>query len=154
MNDLFFIKAKRMFVYDEGVSDKLYDDRSGHQVRGSNGIITGGIGHNFEDNKLSEAVIDLLFTEDLGRAVSEAKKIFPQFEAFTENRQYALINMLFNLGASRFKNFHKMIEAIHANDWVRAGREAKTSLWYHQVKSRGTRIVKMLTDDIWPEEYE
>jgi lysozyme len=150
MNDLFFIKAKRMFVYDEGVSAKLYDDLSGHIVHGNQGKITGGIGHNFEDNPLSEAVIDLLFTEDLGKAVHEAKKIF---EAFSENRQFALINMLFNLGATRFRNFNKMIDAIHKQDWRKAGVEAKNSLWYVQVKTRGERVVSMIENDEWPEEY-
>lgn len=153
MNDLFFIKAKRMLSYDEGVSTRLYDDITGQIAYGAQGKITGGIGHNFQDNPLSEGAIDFLFTEDLGKAVSDIKRIFPEFEAFSENRQFALLNMIFNLGATRFKNFHKMIEAIHGQEWHRAAKEAKNSLWYHQVKSRGARIEAMIRDDIWPEEY-
>ena len=143
-----------MLTYDEGISRKLYDDQSGNIIHGDPGKITGGIGHNFEANDLSDGVIDLLFTEDLGRAFSAAKKIFIEFEAFSENRQFALINMLFNLGATRFQNFHKMIQSIHDQNWAQAAKDARNSLWYIQVKSRGERIVEMLADDVWPEEYQ
>ena len=70
-------------------------------------------------------------------------EIFPRFYAFPVEKQNAIIDMLYNLGKTRFKKFIKMIAAINEEDWERAAEEAKDSRWFKQVKSRGKEIVEI-----------
>lgn len=72
------------------------------------------------------------------------KKIFREFDTFTDNRKIALCDMLYNLGEKRFLGFKKMIAAIHAKNWVEAGKQAMDSSWYVQVKGRAKTNVNML----------
>lgn len=151
MNDNFFIKAKKMLSYDEGESVRAYDDATGDIVRAPKGNLTIGIGFNLDAT--TEEVVDLLFTYSLGVALNEAKRIFPHFESYSEYRQFAIINMLYNLGATRFRKFTKMISAIQRFEWKEAAYQATHSFWFEQVKARGDRVVEMLEHDAWPDEY-
>jgi lysozyme len=74
----------------------------------------------------------------------EVMNIFPDLQGFTQNRQIALIDMMFNLGAHRFRKFKKMITAIKVGDWERASIEAIESRWYVQVGGRAETIVNQL----------
>ena len=73
--------------------------------------------------------------------------IFGDVKHFSENRQKALLNMMFNLGYNKFTGFKKMIAAIKLNDWEEAAEQAKDSRWYRQVgKSRSERIITRLRE--------
>ena len=56
------------------------------------------------------------------------------WEAFTEGRRRALLDLRFNLGPQKFRGFKKMIRAIHSGDWAGAAVELKNSLWWSQVQ--------------------
>jgi lysozyme len=72
------------------------------------------------------------------------KKIFNEFNSFSDNRKIALCDMLYNLGEARLRGFKKMITAIHAKNWTEAGKQAMDSSWYTQVKGRAKTNVNML----------
>ena len=105
---------------------------------------TCGYGHNIGDNGISDAVAEMLLREDIQQAYYDLISIFPQFYTFSEMRQNALIDMMFNLGKTRFLKFKKMIAAIEMNHWDLAADEAKDSDWYKQVGNRAERDVSML----------
>jgi len=73
---------------------------------------TCGYGRNAEDVGFSEDEVELMLQNDINYAIEILKKIFHNFDDFSDNRQNALIDMMFNLGASRFLLFRKMIVAI------------------------------------------
>lgn len=59
-------------------------------------------------------------------------------------RRDALVNMVFNLGLTRFAAFHKLIAAVRVGDFSRAAFEASESAWDKQVGARAERIEHML----------
>jgi len=108
------------------------------------GKLTVGYGHNL-DEPMSDELGGMILQYDIKVATRELIRIFQDFPMFGERRASALIDMMVNLGATRFRGFKKMIAAIKKNDWVEAAAEAKDSRWYVQVGSRGNEITKMLT---------
>lgn len=73
--------------------------------------------------------------------------------SMTERRQHALVNMCFNLGGTKLRKFHGMNDAVRANDWPRAGAEAKDSHWFLQLskpnngkEERSERIVREILE--------
>ncbi len=125
------------------------------------GKMTIGYGHNFQDNGfpdeffdfidfrdiaegISELEAEFLLESDIRAFVPEAKSIFKNFDNLNEERQEALINMLFNMGAPVLRKFKKMIAAVENEDFEQAGQEAKNSRWFRQVGDRGVELVLQL----------
>lgn len=69
---------------------------------------------------------------------AEEAETFPWFGKLNNPRKQAILNMLFNLGLTRFSKFKKMIACIEASDAV-AAREMLDSKWAKQVKGRAVR---------------
>jgi len=73
-------------------------------------------------------------------------KVVPEFSSFTLNRQSALIDMGFNLGETRFREFAFMIAALNGEHWHDAAQEMLNSLWAKQVGPRATELARMLVE--------
>ena len=127
---------------DEGVKAKPYRD--------TEGILTIGVGRNLEDVGLSDDEMDYLLTNDINRALRwcQRQDWWPMVD--TDARQRAIVNMVFNLGPTRFIGFRKMLEAIRRGDWPAAADEALDSKWADQVGSRAHRIAAMLRNGLEP----
>lgn len=122
---------------DEGRRPRAYKD--------SVGLLTGGIGRNLEHVEFSDDEIDLMFANDLKRAIAAARRIFGNFEQLSEPRKAVCVNLSFNLGENRLRGFKKMIAAVHAGDFEQAANELMDSKWYTQVQpSRSNRLIKMM----------
>ena len=109
------------------------------------GKLTIGVGRNIEDNGISEDEAMYLLENDIKRCVNELREIFPNFDMFDETKKTALIDMIFNLGKTRFLGFKKMIAAIKKADWQTASKEAKDSKWCREVGVRcddDTRLLR------------
>jgi len=106
--------------------------------------LTIGYGRNLDDVGISKAEAVILLYKDIELANEGLEKIFPNFYLFSANRQNALTDMMFNLGASRFNLFKKMIQAIKDDDWKEASRQAKDSKWHNQVGARAEEIETLL----------
>jgi len=107
---------------------------------------TCGYGRNAEDVGFSEDEVELMLQNDIKHATEMLKRLFNNFDDFSGNRQNALIDMMFNLGASRFLLFRKMIVAIKRDSWVDAANEAKDSKWYSQVTNRAKEIISLIRE--------
>lgn len=105
---------------------------------------TCGYGRNCEDNGFSEDEVELMLQNDIAQAAKDVKSIFLGFDGFSENRQNALIDMMFNLGITRFLGFKKMIIAIKNGNWQEAARQASDSKWHNQVGARALEIERLL----------
>ncbi len=128
--------AKRLIKAHEGLRLKPYSD--------SLGILTIGYGRNLEKG-ISQLEADNLFENDLIDAEAAVLDVFGR-EIFSieEKRLAVLLDLAFNLGASRLKKFVKFIEAVKANDWQKAADELVDSLWFKQVGTRGPGNVNLL----------
>lgn len=110
--------------------------------------LTIGYGRNIEDVGITEHEASFLLHSDILNAKKELKEIFSKFGWFSNNRQTALVCMMFNLGKTRFLKFKKMIEAIKNNNWERAAVEALDSKWAKQVGNRAIEIAELLKGDV------
>lgn len=134
MTDL--ARLKDELIRDEGLRLKPYQDTVGK--------LTIGVGRNLEDRGLNRAEALYLLDNDIASAQMDLGRVLPEFPTFSDARQRALLNMVFNLGRARFSGFRKMIAAIRAGHWDLAAREALDSRWAEQVGIRADRIAAML----------
>ena len=75
-------------------------------------------------------------------------KKYRNFNQFSDNRKTALLDMIYNLGETKFNRFEKMHKAIRKNDWDVAAQEAFDSKWRKQIGvNRSSYVVNRLKDD-------
>lgn len=129
-------KLKAMLVRDEGICLKPYRD--------SVGVLTLGVGRNLEDRGISDDEARYLLDNDINRCVAELPSLVPCFGALNDDRQHVLINMLFNLGATRLLKFTKFLTALEACDFATAAEEMLASKWAQQVGDRATRLATIM----------
>ncbi|MEA3348486.1 MAG: sulfate adenylyltransferase subunit CysN [Pseudomonadota bacterium] len=128
----------RQLIEHEGLKLKPYHCPAGK--------LTIGVGRNLEERGISEEEALYLLNNDIAESIKDLQKIFAdEFETLPENVQRVLIDMRFNLGASGFKGFKKMIKAVKEEDFTQAALEMQDSKWFRQVGSRGKTLVKMMT---------
>lgn len=120
----------------EGRKNKPYTDTVGK--------LTIGVGWNLSDRGIPDNVIDLLLDISAKEASEIAHRLFPELNNYSPNRQKALIEMIFNLGESRFKKFILLIANVRKGDWVAASDAALNSKWASQVGQRAIRIANAL----------
>lgn len=132
------LKLRETIIESEGKSNKPYLD--------SVGKTTIGIGRNLDDKGLSDDEVEFLFQNDLNAASDAAFEMFVQFTTYSEARQHALIEMIFNLGKRGLMGFVKMRAAIRIQDWETAANEALDSKWARQVGQRAKRIATALRE--------
>jgi lysozyme len=125
---------------------KRHEGFRGKPYRCTAGKLTIGYGRNLDDVGITEVEAEFLLKVDALRATDSAGDIFPSILSYTENRQIAIINMIFNLGKTRFKGFRKMIDAVNRGDWESAADEAMDSRWYGQVGVRAHELVNLLRE--------
>lgn len=122
------------------------------------GARTIGYGWNMDAHPLPDDIAACLrvngeITQDMAErlldistdtAIRQAWVIFPQFGEFSERRQMALVDFLFNVGAGTALTFKKALAAIYAGDWDKAADEMTDSRWFKQVGNRSREIVEMI----------
>lgn len=113
----------------------------------SQGFWTIGIGFNFSVNplpqyikiylkkngRITQDMVDVLFTRSLAEAVDGCIRQYPNFAMFSENRRLALVDFMFNLGPSRVKKFVTTNKAINAGRWADAAEGIRKSLYWKQL---------------------
>lgn len=130
---------KDLVVKHEGLRLKPY--------RCTAGKLTIGVGRNLDDRGISEKEAMHLLTNDLDECIGACAEIFGQtFLDYTQARQHALIDLVFNLGEAGFRKFRHTIAAIQDGRWEDAANNLEKSLWYKQVKSRGPVVVEMIRE--------
>jgi len=119
---------------DEGLRLKPYKD--------SEGFLTIGYGTLIED--ISEEEAEWLLTHRFDIIMLEAHRQFKWLSGLSGNRREAILNMAYNLGVPRLKQFKNMIAALEDEDYSLAADEALDSKWARQVGSRAVRIAAKL----------
>jgi len=139
-------KLEKLLAEDEGKRLKMYQD--------TKGIWTVGIGHNLEEKGISDAVCSLMFQEDIDDARKDAEK-FSWYSRLNSARRAVILNMIFNMGLTRFSGFKKTIEYIDQGLYLSASKEMKDSKWYREdvANSRSDRLAEMMRTGTWPENF-
>lgn len=123
---------KAMLVRQEGLRLTPYND--------SLGVLTIGVGRNLRDVGISKAEAMILLESDIARAEDDAYQNFPWFDSLDNARQVVVLNMIFNLGLSRFSLFTKTIQYIAAKKYREASEEMLKSGWAKQVGQRAIEL--------------
>lgn len=124
-------------IYHEGERLKPY--------RCTAGKLTIGVGRNIEDVGITREESRFLLVNDIEKCVTDLLTIFPDFYLYDQARQWALIDLRFNLGPGGFRSFRRMIAAIKRGDWQQAAAEAIDSKWSKQVQyDRVTTITRQM----------
>lgn len=108
----------------EGLRLKPYQD--------SVGVWTVGFGHTGPEvgpqtPPLTPAVAESIMQEDAGKAVLAALKLSPEL-ATSEDRQAAIADFIFNLGATRYKA-STLRRKIRDEDWGEAAEQIEKWVW-------------------------
>lgn len=146
----------RRLAYHEGVVLKPY--------RCPEGKLTIGVGRNLEDNPLTDEerkacgdiyngitknAAYMLLRNDVTRCENELRKKILFYQELPVERQYALLDMCFNLGINRLLKFKKMLKAMENRNFPLAAYECLDSNYARQVPNRAKRIARLIKTGVW-----
>lgn len=146
-------RLKKQLRIDEGVVYGIYKD--------SLGKLTFGVGHlltkkdpefkllencrwDYKKIDISPERVESVFEHDLQKHILETKSVFSNFDSFEDEIKEILVNMVFNLGVSRFRGFKNFIEAIKNKKYLTAADEMIDSRWFDQVGDRSHRLASRM----------
>jgi lysozyme len=122
----------------------LHEGRRAKPYTDTVGKLTIGVGRNLTDKGLSDSEIDYLLMNDI-RECTDDLKTFLWWDDLDEVRRNVLIDMRFNLGPSRFRQFKATLAAVAMGDYVTASDQMLKSKWAAQVKGRARRLARMMS---------
>ena len=128
---------KKMLKKHEGFKGKPYTDTVGK--------LTIGYGRNLTDNGISKEEAEIMLQNDINTAKQELLKVVPNILTLSPARQAVLIDMMVNLGATKFKKFKKLLAAIQKEDFKEAAKEMLDSQWAIQVGQRAKELSALMT---------
>lgn len=128
-------RLTEQLIRHEGLRLKPYTDTAGK--------LTIGVGRNLTDVGLSSAEVFTLLEHDIDAAMHGCAA-FPWFSGLSPVRQRVIVDMFFNLGASRFRLFVRMIRALAIGNFDLAASEMLASEWAKQVGVRAIDLARMM----------
>ena len=146
----FYTISQRLLLH-EGLRLKPYYCSKGKQ--------TIGIGRCLDTNPLTteeEKVVGdwrhgittgaaiYLLHNDINRVIKDCGRAFGFFKDLDDERQYALIDMVFQMGVGGVKKFKNMIAALAAGNYKTAAAECLDSAYAKQTPVRAQRIAKLI----------
>lgn len=130
------------------------------------GKLTIGVGHNLEDNPLTNAErialgdlmhgitengAKMLLRRDIKQCLEQLKKNFKFYNDLTSNRQYALLDMCFQLGIQGLKKFKLMLSELEKGNYDMAAYHCLKSLYAKQTPKRAKKIAAAIKTDTYPD---
>lgn len=128
-------RLKNLLILHENLKLKVYKD--------SLGIETIGVGRNIRDKGISLNTALQMLDEDIDECYEDLQT-FSWFNALDDIRQEVLLDMRFNLGPTRFRGFKNTLRAVEEGRYSDAASSMLASKWAKQVKTRATRLAKMM----------
>jgi len=141
--------CKEQIKRHEGEVLNIYEDSLGYK--------TLGVGHlcKPEDpeydwaigTSVSQEVVDMYYEDDFDKYYMKAIYVFGRHEDWDnlpEVIQRVLVNMCFNLGATKLSKFRNMLKACREHDWAKMAAEMEDSRWYGQVGRRSKELQDMV----------
>jgi lysozyme len=132
-------KLLEMLKRHEGVEHHIY--------RCSAGFWTIGAGRNVDPQGglgLSDDEVDYLLQNDIERVIKELSTEYRWFNSLDDVRKDAMIDISFNLGATRLRGFKRALAAMEVADYKMAAKEFLDSKWSRDVKGRATELCYMI----------
>lgn len=133
--------ARELIEKHEGLRLTAYTDTLG--------FWTIGWGHRMiksEYSEISFAEAQKLLEKDIEIAEDGLAHLFPYWHLFSDNRQAALLDMVFQLGVGGLGHFKKALAHIHKSEWILASADFMDSLWARQTPSRAQENCLLIKD--------
>ena len=111
------------------------------------GYWTVGIGRNVDPENgigLSDEEVNYLLENDILRVMQELASEYPWFSDLDDVRKDAMIDIAFNLGATRLRGFRRALAAMEAANYKEAATEFLDSRWAKQVGGRALELTDMI----------
>jgi len=124
---------------NEGLRLKAYWD--------SESILTLGWGHNLVAKPISKQAAEQIFRDDFADAYMDFLCLGDSVKWLSPTRAGVIIEMLFQLGMTRFKGFVRMNNALETKDCERVVKEMVQSLWAEQCPKRANELAVIFYDD-------
>jgi GH24 family phage-related lysozyme (muramidase) len=105
-----------------------------------------GYGRNLTAGGISEAEADMMRQRDIREAVQDLKSIFPAWQDIPVDIKVVLVEMRYQLGATGFRGFKNLIEAVQQQNWQRMVFEMYESNWYQNKFTKN--IAELLIKDV------
>jgi lysozyme len=132
-------RLKEMLKRHEGFRRKKYLCTKKHW--------TIGVGWNLDANPLpddiasflrihgyiTDEMIERLLDISIETATDNCRDVYPGFDSFSENRRFALIDFMFNLGIGHVLEFVNTNRAINEGRWTDAAHGIKHSAYWKQL---------------------
>ena len=100
------------------------------------------------ENPMSKEDGLYLLKQDIKIAEGDCVIVFGElWKELPDEKKVPLIDLSFNLGLSKLLGFRRMIAAVKASDWKKAGAEVLDSRAAKQDPNRYKRIAKELFDE-------
>jgi len=118
------------------------------------GYWTLGIGRNIDPENgigLSDDEVDYLLENDIARVTKELAAEYKWFNDLDDVRKDAIIDIAFNLGATRLRGFRRALAAMKAADYKTAATEFLDSKWARQVGGRALELTDMIASGEYAE---
>lgn len=125
---------------------RRHEDSVRHVYVCSAGYETIGVGRNISESGLglSDGEIDFLLKNDIARVEAELEAEYSWFKNLDRVRKDAMIDISFNLGATRLRGFKKSLALIETGDYSAAAQEFLDSRWADQVGNRAIEVTTMI----------
>ena len=125
---------------------KRHEGVESHVYRCSAGFETIGAGRNISKSGLglSDDEVDYLLENDIVRVIKELSSEYPWFKDLDDVRKDAIIDISFNLGATRLRGFKRALAAMEVADYKLAAKEFLDSKWSRDVKGRSHELASMI----------
>jgi lysozyme len=122
------------------------------------GLWTAGVGHLLPQNRdwtgqrFSVAQVATWLEEDLITAQKLSAGLLEWPLMDTDARQMALIELVFNMGLSHWRQFALARKAMSEKNWPEASKQLLSSLWAKQVGPiRSNRLAKQIESGEFPQ---
>ncbi len=127
-----FTQLERDVAESEGFRRTAYQDEGG--------VWTIGYGTNLQELEIDEQTARQWRTRHLVASAADAER-FPWYLGLSPARQRAVVELIYNMGLTRYRGFVKHLAAMACGDFETAAAELLASKWRGQVKeARAQRL--------------
>jgi len=100
-----------------------------HPYYDAKGILTIGYGTNLDARGLTRLESEYLLRTECESALEMVKEA-KWFQVLNDARKEVILNMIYNMGFTRFLGFKKTIQFLRDKDYLSASKEMLDSKWY------------------------
>lgn len=107
---------------------------------------TIGYGHNLDGKPIRKEAAELILQHDIEDAVEDLRRLVPNLDDLSPNRQVALVSMSFQLGGDTLKQFVNTLDHVRAGRFADAAKGMMRSRWAQQTPGRVKRLARMMEE--------